>query len=96
MGVIINLRGSLGDAPLTRRQRIYLEGELPVASSMDFPLFVAKATGGRGLLSTRFLRYRDCPQELCSKTEYRGISPLDRAKYILWVRHALENQDMHL
>ncbi len=96
MGEIINLRGSLGDAPLTRRQRIYLEGELPVASSMDFPLFVAKATGGRGLLSTRFLRYRDCPQELCSKTEYRGISPLDRAKYILWVRHALENQDMHL
>ncbi|MBR5520025.1 MAG: TetM/TetW/TetO/TetS family tetracycline resistance ribosomal protection protein [Clostridia bacterium] len=96
MGEIINLRGSLGDAPLGRRGMSFLEGELPVSTASEFPLFVAKTTGGRGILTTRFLRYRDCPQEFCEKTEYRGISPLDRAKYILWVRHALENADMHL
>ncbi|MBE6952130.1 MAG: TetM/TetW/TetO/TetS family tetracycline resistance ribosomal protection protein [Ruminococcaceae bacterium] len=96
IGEIINLRGTLGDSPLGRRGQIFLEGELPVSTASDFPLFVAKATGGRGILNTRFLRYRDCPQEFCEATEYRGISPLDRAKYILWVRHALENADMHL
>lgn len=96
MNEIINLRGELDEMPVSRRGRALLEGELPVATSSELPLFIAKVTGGRGVLATRFCRYRDCPQELCTPTEYRGISPLDRAKYILWVRHALENQDMHL
>ena len=95
MGEIAVMRGSceLSAAP---GGRCRLEGIVPVASSRSFPNFVARVTGGRGVLSAVFHDFADCPQELCTPTEYRGISPLDRAKYILWVRKAFTDADMQL
>jgi len=37
----------------------------------------------------RFDGYQDCPPELGVTRAYKGISPLDRAKYIFWWRGAI-------
>lgn len=95
MGELVNIRGEF-EMGTAHRGRCRLEGTYPVSSGRDFAGFVARATGGKGVLSAVFDGYRDCPQELCETTEYRGISPLDRAKYILWVRKALTDSEMHL
>ena len=62
---------------------------LPLATSMDHTIRLSSATGGRGSLSARFDGYQDCPPELGVTRAYKGISPLDRAKYILWWRGAI-------
>ncbi|MBQ1954539.1 MAG: TetM/TetW/TetO/TetS family tetracycline resistance ribosomal protection protein, partial [Clostridia bacterium] len=95
MGELVNIRGEF-EMGSSYKGRCKLEGTYPVSSGSDFAGFVARATGGKGVLSAVFNGYRDCPQELCQTTEYRGISPLDRAKYILWVRKALTDSEMHL
>lgn len=95
LGELVNIRAEF-EMCSSRKGRCRIEGVYPVSSSADFPGFVTRATGGKGVLSAVFDGYRDCPQELCQKTEYRGISPLDRAKYILWVRKALTDPEMHL
>ena len=95
MGELVNIRGEF-EMGTAHKGRCRLEGTYPVSSGRDFAGFVARATGGKGVLSAVFDGYRDCPQELCQTTEYRGISPLDRAKYILWVRKALTDSEMHL
>ncbi|MBR4940995.1 MAG: TetM/TetW/TetO/TetS family tetracycline resistance ribosomal protection protein [Clostridia bacterium] len=95
MTELVNIRGDF-EMGTAKNGRCRLEGTYPVSSGSDFPAFVTRVTGGKGVLSAMFDGYRDCPQELCQPTEYRGISPLDRAKYILWVRKALTDAEMHL
>ncbi len=95
LGELVNIRGEF-ELTGTKNGRCRIEGTYPVSSGADFPGFVTRVTGGKGVLSAVFDGFRDCPQELCQPTEYRGISPLDRAKYILWVRKALTDPEMHL
>ncbi|MGI6172422.1 MAG: GTP-binding protein [Christensenellales bacterium] len=64
--------------------------ELPVKDSMDYPIRLAAATGGRGSMSIKLKGYRDCPLELGATTPRRDVNPLDTAKYILAARSALE------
>ena len=66
-----------------------MEGRLPVASSLDFPARLASLTGGRGVFSAAFDGYEPCPPGEGFEVPYRGVSPLDRAKYILSKRRAL-------
>ncbi len=88
IGEIIAMRGAF-DSPVVRKGNFMMEGLLPLASSMDFPLRIASLTGGRGTLSTVNAGYAPCPPGEGFETPYRGISPLDRAKYILYKRGAL-------
>lgn len=88
IGEIVAMRGTF-DSPVVRKGSFMMEGLLPVASSMDFPLRVASLTGGRGTLSTTAAGYAPCPPGEGFEVPYRGVSPLDRAKYILYKRGAL-------
>lgn len=88
IGEIVAMRGTF-DSPVVRKGCFMMEGLLPVASSMDFPLRVASLTGGRGTLSTTAAGYAPCPPGEGFEVPYRGVSPLDRAKYILYKRGAL-------
>ena len=82
------MRGTF-DSPVVRRGVFMMEGLLPLAASMDFPLRIASLTGGRGALSTVSAGYAPCPPGEGVEVPYRGVSPLDRAKYILYKRGAL-------
>jgi ribosomal protection tetracycline resistance protein len=66
-----------------------IEGEIPLATSMDMPVKLSSLTGGKGKIITRFSSYKPCDVSLGQTREYKGISPLDTAKYILKARKAL-------
>ena len=63
---------------------------LPVAETLELPRKLAAMTGGRAVVTSRFDGYRPCPLEKGATCPRRSVSPLDRAKYILAMRNALE------
>ena len=85
---IINMRGSF-DSPIIQNGKFILEGIMPVASSLDYPVKLSSRSGGRAKIKTRFHLYRECSDELGVIVTFKGISPLDEAKYILKARKAL-------
>jgi ribosomal protection tetracycline resistance protein len=64
-------------------------GVYPLAEAMEFPVRVAVLTSGRGKLNASFSHYEKAPANVNATQTYRGVNPLDRAKYILHIRHAL-------
>ncbi|RLD40367.1 MAG: GTP-binding protein [Bacteroidetes bacterium] len=86
---LTQLRAELGN-PLLLNDKFKISGTIPVATSLDYAAKLSAITGGKGKLSTRFSGYRECPLELGTTTAFRGISPLDRAKYILKARKAIQ------
>ncbi len=93
MGQVISditmMRGEFDD-PVIRRGKCILECRLPVSTSLDYPVRLASLSGGRAVYATRFAGYRDCPPELGATARRRGIDPLDRAKWILYARGAIQ------
>jgi len=77
------------DNPVLTGDRLTTQGTLPLATSMDYALQLAMLTGGRGLLTTRFLEYREAPSHVTAEQARRGVNPLDSARYILAARSAL-------
>ncbi len=86
---IILMRGSF-DQPMIENNQMRLEGFLPAASSMDYPIKLAAKTGGRGSLSLVFDHYEKVEDSLGVIREFKGINPLDRSKYILKARKAIQ------
>jgi len=85
---LTQLRAEMGN-PLLTDEKFSLKGTLPVATSLDYAAMLSAITGGKGKLSSRFSGYRPCALEQGASTPFRGISPLDRSKYILQARKAL-------
>ncbi|GIQ69244.1 GTP-binding protein [Xylanibacillus composti] len=88
MNELLGMRGRF-DTPVVRQERMELEGELPVATSLDFPARFGSMTKGRGVLSTFFAGYQECPPDVEAERPRVGVNPLDQAKYILAVRSAI-------
>ncbi|MBQ2816565.1 MAG: TetM/TetW/TetO/TetS family tetracycline resistance ribosomal protection protein [Clostridia bacterium] len=89
IGQVLAMRGQLENSCVNDEGKMVITGFVPLATSVDFPVWVASATSGKGVLSMRFHKYEPCPLELGKTTEYRGVHPLDTAKYILYIRGAL-------
>ncbi len=87
-GDVVGMRGSFEPATIDSGQ-FTLTGRVPLATSMEYAIRLSSVTGGRGALFTSFDGYQDCPPEQGVERAYKGISPLDRAKYILWWRGAI-------
>ena len=85
---IINMRGTF-ESPIIQNGKFTLEGTIPVASSMEYPVKLSSRSGGRAKIKTRFHSYKECSEELGVTKPFKGISPLDEAKYILKARKAL-------
>ncbi len=85
------MRGEF-DSPVVKKGRCIIEARLPVATTLDYPVRLAALSGGRAIYSTRFGGYRECPLELGATTARRGINPLDRAKWILYARGAIQSE----
>ena len=88
IGEIIAMRGQF-ETPAVKKGVFTMEGILPLAASMDLPVRISQITGGRGTFSSIPAGYAPCPPGEVHAVPYRGISPLDRAKYILYKRGAL-------
>ena len=61
-----------------------------MATSLDFPVKLSSRSGGKARISTNFSGYRACTDEQGVIRPYKGISPLDTAKYILKARKAIQ------
>ncbi len=85
---VLAMRGSF-DSPVIHDGQVTLEATVPVATSLDYPVQFSILTSGRGILSSRFSGYQECPLELGKTAKRRGIDPRDRAKWILHARSAL-------
>ena len=69
--------------------RCKLLGDVPLSTSIDFPIRLSSITSGKAKIITNFSSYQTCDIALGKTREYEGISPLDTAKYILKARKAL-------
>jgi ribosomal protection tetracycline resistance protein len=86
---ITRMRGSF-ESPEMDNGRFTLSGIVPLATSLDFPVRLSSRSGGKARIYTRFDSYRECTDEQGVIRPYKGISPLDTAKYILKARKALQ------
>ncbi len=85
---IIQGRGEC-DAPFIHGDTVTLDAIVPFSEFMDFPAKLASMSSGRGVCSTCFYGYRECPENFGEDAPRRGANPLDRSKWILWARGAL-------
>ena len=89
LGQILDMRGEF-DSPVIREGQFTLEAVLPVATSLEYPVTFRSLTSGRGMYSSQFEGYRPCPPGVKAFIPRRGVDPLDRPKWILHCRSALE------
>jgi len=85
---ILSMRGEF-EAPRIENEKIELEAVVPVATSLDYSIQFSSLTSGRGIITSEFYGYQQCPLELGKTTPRIGIDPLDRDKWILHRRGAL-------
>ena len=86
---LIQMRATFGQ-PEIEAGKIVLKGNIPLASSIDYPVKLASRTGGKAFIQLQFNKYEIVDDSLGKIRDYKGISPLDRAKYILKVRKAIK------
>lgn len=89
IGRILDMRGTF-DSPEIHNGKVTVRAEVPVADSKDFASEFRSITSGKGTIATRFLEYRPCPKELARILPRRGVDPLDRDRWILYKRNALQ------
>ncbi|KRF02431.1 GTP-binding protein [Paenibacillus sp. Soil766] len=87
---LVQMRASF-DAPNIAGGRFVLEGRLPVATSLEYPVKLSAMSGGRGVITSSFAGYQPSPPDVHAERKRRGVNPLDQSKYILAVRKALSN-----
>lgn len=89
----------LSDVALMRGEVIDTQSEnesavvsalIPAKECIDYPTQVASFTSGEGVMTMALDSYRECPLELGEIEERRSVDPLDKSKYILAARSALE------
>jgi ribosomal protection tetracycline resistance protein len=86
---ITRMRGTF-ESPVMDHDRFTLQAVVPLATSLDFPVKLSSRSGGKARISTRFWGYRPCTDEQGVIRPFKGISPLDTAKYILRARRAIQ------
>lgn len=86
---LVQMRGSFNQ-PEIENGKVRLEGRVPVATCMDYAAKLANRSAGRASIQLQFDGYQLVDEELGVIREYKGISPLDRAKYILKARKAIQ------
>jgi len=88
VGDIMMMRGTF-ENPLIGDGKFILKGILPVSTSIDYPIKLSSRSGGKAKITTHFAGYRKCSDEEGVIRKFQGISPLDRAKWILQARKAI-------
>ncbi|WP_151733041.1 GTP-binding protein ['Paenibacillus yunnanensis' Narsing Rao et al. 2020] len=89
MNDLVQMRGSF-EPPVLQGGRMIIEGRLPLATSLDYPVTLSSFTKGRSTFTSFFAGYEECPPDVSAERTRRGVNPLDQAKYILSVRNALQ------
>lgn len=89
MNDLAQMRGTF-EPPVLQGERMLIEGRVPLATWMNYPVELSSYTKGRSTFASFFDGYEPCPPEVKAVRQRRGVNPLDQAKYILSVRKALQ------
>ncbi|NUU59397.1 GTP-binding protein [Paenibacillus agri] len=89
MNDLVQMRGTF-EPPVMLGDRMVIEGRLPLATSLDYPVTLSSFTKGRSTFTSFFAGYEECPPDVTAERTRRGVNPLDQSKYILSVRKALQ------
>ncbi len=89
LGDITAMRGHY-DTPQMVDGVVTIEAWVPAAELMDYAVRLASISSGRAQMSRVFHGYQPAPIEVQAEKKRRGVNPLDRSRYILWVRNALQ------
>ncbi len=85
---ITKMRGTF-ENPEINNEIFVLKGKVPAATAMKYPIELASLSAGKAKISTQLCSYEACTDEQGKTTDYRGVSPLNRDKWILQARGAL-------
>jgi ribosomal protection tetracycline resistance protein len=86
---ITKMRGVF-ESPQIENSYIKVAGKFPAATTINYPVRLASLSAGKAKLSTKLFAYKACTDEQGKVAQYRGVNPLDRDKWILYVRGALK------
>jgi len=86
---ITKMRGTF-NSPEIENGKFTITGTLPLATSLDYPVKLSSRSGGKAKINTNFHSYKKCKDDEGVMRDFKGISPLDTAKYILKARKALQ------
>ncbi|MGN7762856.1 GTP-binding protein [Paenibacillus sp. 22594] len=89
MNDLVQMRGTF-EPPVLQGERMIIEGRLPLATSLDYPVSLSSYTKGRSTFTSFFAGYEECPPDVRAECTRRGVNPLDQARYILSVRKAMQ------
>lgn len=89
MNDLVQMRGTF-EPPVLQGERMIIEGRLPLATSLDYPVSLSSYTKGRSTFTSFFAGYEPAPPDVTAERSRRGVNPLDQARYILSVRKALQ------
>ena len=87
MSDITLMRGEF--TPETAGDMVKIRAMIPAAESWDYSIKLASLAGGRAMMTARLKEYRKCPPGMGESAPRRSVNPLDRSKYILAARSAL-------
>lgn len=85
---IIQMRGNF-NSPSVDNGIFTVTGTMPVSTSLNYAITLGIMSSGKAMLSTKFHGYEPCSIELGKARDHTHVNPLDRSKYILYVRNAL-------
>lgn len=88
---ITGMRGEF-DTPIVTKGVFEIEAIIPLAASLKYPVKLASLTGGKASYYCAFNGYKECALEIGMTAKRRGVNPLDRAKWILQARGAIQRQ----
>jgi len=84
----LSTRRATFDSPIFIDDTFTLKGTIPVATSLDLSIKLNSITGGKVRLRLQFHGYNTCPKGEGIVREYKGVTPLDEAQWILHRRGA--------
>lgn len=88
-GQILGMNG-LFDTPVMEDGRFTMEAVVPLKDCMDYPVTFRSLTSGKGLITMQLDSYRPCAPGFMDTIERQGIDPLDRQKWIMACRGAIQ------
>lgn len=88
MSDMTRLRGEF-EPPDLMNGKALIRGLVPAATTLNYQIELYSFTSGKGKFSTQFHSYQPCELKEGTTREYKGIDPLDKAKYIMKMRKLL-------
>lgn len=85
---LVQMRGEF-QQPQTYDNKVEIRGIIPVSTSYEYGILLSSRTSGKGYFMSTFNHYAQCEVKDGMTRPYKGINPLDTAKYILHMRKAI-------